>query len=146
MPYCSLQHRTLLPSPVTSTAGCCFCFDSISSFFLKLFLHWSAVAYWAPTDPGSSSFSVLSLPFHTVHGFLKARILKWFALPFSSGPRFVRTLHHEPSVLNSPGHDPVGSQSFLQGIFPIQGSNPGLLHCRQILYQLDYQESLNNYQ
>ena len=25
------------------------------------------------------------LPFHTVHGFLKARILKWFALPFSRG-------------------------------------------------------------
>ena len=27
---------------------------------------------------------------HTVHGVLKARILKWFAMPFSSGPRFVR--------------------------------------------------------
>ena len=39
------------------------------------------------------------LPFHTVHGVLKARILKWFAIPFSSGPHFVRTLHHDPSVL-----------------------------------------------
>ena len=28
----------------------------------------------------------------------------------------------------------VGSQSLLQGIFPTQGSNPGLLHCRQILW------------
>ena len=28
------------------------------------------------------------LPFHTVHGVLKARILKWFAIPFSRGPRF----------------------------------------------------------
>ena len=28
-----------------------------------------------------------SLPFHSVHGVLKARILKWFAIPFSSGPR-----------------------------------------------------------
>ena len=28
--------------------------------FLELFLHWSPVAYWAPTDLGSSSFSVLS--------------------------------------------------------------------------------------
>ena len=26
------------------------------------------------------------LPFHTVHGVLKAKILKWFAIPFSSGP------------------------------------------------------------
>ena len=35
----------------------------------------------------------------------------------------------------------VGSLSLLQGIFPTQGSNPGLLHCRQILYQLSYQGS-----
>ena len=35
------------------------------------------------------------LPFHTVHGVLKARILMWFAIPFSSGPRFVRTFHHD---------------------------------------------------
>ena len=30
----------------------------------------------------------------------------------------------------------VGSCSLLQGIFPTQGSNPGLLHCKLILYQL----------
>ena len=29
--------------------------------------------------------------------------------------------------------------SLLQGIFPAQGSNPGLLHCRQILYHLSHQ-------
>jgi len=52
MQYCSLQHQTLLLSPVTSTTACCFCFGSISSFFLKLFLHWSSVAYWGPTDLG----------------------------------------------------------------------------------------------
>ena len=59
MQYCSLQHCTLLLSPVTSTAGYCFCFGSIPSFFLGLFLHWSPVAFWAPTDLGSSSFSIL---------------------------------------------------------------------------------------
>jgi len=32
----------------------------------------------------------------------------------------------------------------LQEIFPTQGSNPGLLHCRQILYCLSYQGSPNN--
>ena len=42
------------------------------------------------------------LPFHTVHGVLKVRILQWFAIPFSSGPHFVRTLHHVLSVLGSP--------------------------------------------
>ena len=36
------------------------------------------------------------------YGVLKARILKWFAIPFSSGPHFVRTLHHDPSVLGGP--------------------------------------------
>ena len=45
-----------------------------------------------------------SLPGSSVHGILQARI---------------------------PG---VGSHSFLQRIFLTQGSNPGLLHCRQILY------------
>ena len=42
------------------------------------------------------------LPFHPVHGVLKARILKWFAIPFSSGACFVRTLHHDLSILCGP--------------------------------------------
>ena len=52
MQYCSLQHCTLLLSPVTSSTGYCFCFAFIPSFVLELFLHWSPVAYWAPTDWG----------------------------------------------------------------------------------------------
>ena len=41
------------------------------------------------------------------------------------------------SPWNSPGQNTgVGSLSFLQGIFPTQGPNLGLPHCRQILYQL----------
>ena len=42
------------------------------------------------------------LSFHAVHGVLKARILKWFAIPFSGGPHSVRPLHHDPPVLGSP--------------------------------------------
>ena len=38
----------------------------------------------------------------------------------------------------------VGSLSLLQGIFPTQGSNPGLLHCRHILYQLSHKGSPSN--
>ena len=103
MQYCSLQHRMLLLSPVTSTTGYCFCFGSIPSFFLELFLHWSPVAYWAPYWPGQFPFQYpIILPFHTVHGVLKARILKWFAIPFSSGPRSVRPLHHDPPYLGYP--------------------------------------------
>ena len=36
----------------------------------------------------------------------------------------------------------VGSLSLLQGIFPTQGSNPGLPHCRWILYQLSQKHIL----
>ena len=50
--------------------------------------------------------------------------------------------HRLYSPWNSPGHNTgVGSCSLLQGIFPTQGSNPGLPHCRQILYQLSHKES-----
>ena len=50
-----------------------------------------------------------------------------------------RGLH---SPWNSPGQNTgVGSLSLLQGIFPTQGSNPSLLHCRWILYQLSHQGS-----
>ena len=60
MQYCSSQHRTLLLSPVTSPTEYWFCFGSIPSFFLELILQRSPVAYWAPTNLGSSSFSILS--------------------------------------------------------------------------------------
>ena len=55
--------------------------------------------YW----PGEFIFQYpIFLPFHTFHGVLKVRILKWFAIPFSSGPGFVRTLHRDPSILGGP--------------------------------------------
>ena len=51
-----------------------------------------------------------------------------------------------PHVLYNPWNSPadntgVGSLPLLQGIFPTQGSNPGLLHCRWIIYQLSHQGS-----
>ena len=43
---------------------------------------------------------------------------------------------------NSPGQNTgVGSLSLFQGIFPIWGLNPGLLHCRRFLYQLRHKGS-----
>ena len=52
-----------------------------------------------------------SLPGSFVHGILQARILEWVAIPFS------------------------------RGIFPNPGSNPGLPHCRWILYYMSHQGS-----
>ena len=83
MHCCSLQHQTLLPTPVTSTAVYCFCFGSISSFLLELFLHWSPVACWAPTNLASSSFSVLSFSLFILFvGFSRQEY--WSGLPFPS--------------------------------------------------------------
>ena len=54
-----------------------------------------------------------------------------------------RSVLSDPLLPYSPWNSPeqntgVGSLYFLQGIFPTQGSIPGLLHCRQILYQLSH--------
>ena len=57
-----------------------------------------------------------SLPGSSVQGILQARILEWVAI------------------------------FLLQGIFPTQESNPDLLHCRQILYHLSHQGSLEGLQ
>jgi len=45
---------------------------------------------------------------------------------------------HEVSPGNNTG---MGYHVLLQGIFPTRRSNPGLLHCRQILYHLSHQGS-----
>ena len=51
--------------------------------------------------------------------------------------------HRPYSPWNSPGQNTgVGSCSLLQGIFPTQGSNLGLPHCRWSLYQLSHKGSL----
>ena len=61
-------------------------------------------------------------------------------------PRFptllVDSLPSEPP--GKPKNTGVGSLSLLQGIFPIQESNWGLLHCRWILYQLNHKGSLKH--
>ena len=59
-----------------------------------------------------------------------------FATPWTAA-------HQAPLSWNSPGQNTgVGCHSLLHGIFPTQGSNPGLLHCRQILYCVSHQGSL----
>ena len=64
--------------------------------------------------------------------------------PLESESHSVLLVSLWPSGLHSPWNSPgqnadVDSHSLLQGIFPTQGSNPGLQHCRLILYQLSHQ-------
>jgi len=102
MQYCSLQHGTLLLSPVTSTTGYCFCFGSIPSFFLELFLHWSPVAYWASTDLGISSFSILSFCLFILFMWF-SRQEYWSGLPFGSpGDHILSDLSTWPAHLGWP--------------------------------------------
>ena len=89
---------------------------------------------------------------YTAHGILQARKLEWVAFPFSRGlpkpgitPRSP-TLQADSLPAESSGepkNTEVSSLSILQWIFPTQESNPDLLHCSQILYQLSYQGSPN---
>ena len=102
MQYRSLLHPTLLLSPVASIAGCCFHFGSVSSLFLEFFLHWSPVAYWVPTDLGSSSFSVLSVClFILFMGF--SRQEHWSGLPF---PSPVDHILSDPSTMTCVSWEP----------------------------------------
>ena len=103
-----------------------------------------------------------SPPVSSVHGILQARMREWVAMPFSRGssPPRDRTMspvalsgqadpqsHRSqapPSILNVKAKSlstGVGCHFLLQAIFPTQGSNPGLPHCRQTLYRLSHQGS-----
>ena len=83
MQSCSLQHWTLLLSPVTSTTGYWFllwlhCFI-LSGVISPLISSSILGTYW----PGEFLFQYpIILPFYTVHGVLETRILKWIV--FSS--------------------------------------------------------------
>ena len=174
MQYCSLQHWTMLPSPVTSTTGCCFCFGpslqtftfhfhalekemathssvlawripgtaepgglpfvgshrvrhdwsdlaaaAAASFFLELFLHWSPVAYWAPTALGHSSLSVLY--FYLFIQFMgSSRQEYWSGLPF---PFPVDHILSELSTMTHPSW--AALQGMAQFHWVRQGCGPG---------------------
>ena len=89
-----------------------------------------------------------------VHRVAKSRIgLKWGSMQHTAGKKLNCTPSFPAKCLQ--GHlcmfrwatdspvlsNPPPGLSFLQGIFPTQGSNPGLPHCRRILYQLSHQGS-----
>ena len=83
-------------------------------------------------------------------GILQARILEWVAMPSSRGPSSPGIEPKSPTLQadslpseppGKPKNTGVSSLSLLQAIFLTQGSKRGLLHCRQILYQLSYQGS-----
>ena len=84
-------------------------------------------------------------------GILQTRILEWAAMPSSGdlpnpgiepGTPLLQMGVLPSELPRKPKNTAMGSLSLLQGLFPTQKSNQGLLHCRQILYQLSYQGNL----
>ena len=105
---------------------------------------WSTCA----SSTGQCSYLFISMSFRWdmfCHLYISAKteslayceVVKWSHSVMSDSLR----PHGLSSAWNSPGQNTgVGSLSLLQGIFPTQGSNPGLPHCRRILYQLSHKE------
>ena len=128
-----------------------------------MFEHWncSSLLRWGPEEPcvllgGKARHQRASEPWAVVAqkltGLLRVSVcppmLCWVALSHSVVSNSLRPHDCCPPGSSVHGDSPgkntgVGSPSLFQGIFPTQGSNPVLLHCRQILYHLKYPGSLS---
>ena len=101
-------------------------------------LEWVSESEVAQSCPTPCNPMDCSPPGSSVHGIFQARVLEWVAIVFAqSCPVLCLPMDCSPwnYLRQNPG---VGSRSLLQRIFPTQKSNPGLPHCRLILYQLSY--------
>ena len=105
----------------------------VGCHFLLQWMKVKSESEVAQSFPTLSDPMDCSSPGPSIHGIFQARVLEWVAIAFSDG------LY---SPLNSPRQNTgVGGLSLLQGVFPIQGWNPGLPRCRRILYHLSHKES-----
>ena len=72
-------------------------------------LQCSAFFMFQLSHPYMTAEITITLTIHTiltVHGVLKATVLKWFAIPFSSGPHSVSPLHHDPALISHTQNSP----------------------------------------
>ena len=81
-----------------------------SHFKISIIISLKVKVLFTQSRPALRNPMDCRLPGSSVHGILQARILEWVAMLFS------------------------------RGIFPIQGLNLDLLHCRWILYHLSHRE------
>ena len=144
----SLQSRPTLCNPM----DCSLPGSSVHGILQARILEWVAM----PSSRGSlrakDQIQVCKqILYHLSHQG-SPRILEWVVYPFSRGssrPRDLTQVSHTTGGFfflpagppGKPKNTGVGSLSLLQGIFPTQGSNQGLLHCGWILYQLSHKGS-----
>ena len=133
---CLLGHVQLFLTPWVVA-----CQASLSMGFSRQ-EHWSGLPFPSPGDLPDSGIKPVCPRFPALAG-------EFFFLT-TEPPMKVRVTQSCPTLCdpmdfspwNSPGQNTgVGSLSLLQGIFPTQGLNPGLLHCRQIFYCLSHKGS-----
>ena len=109
--------------------------------------YWSGLPCPHPGDLPGPGIEPASLMFTALAGrfFTKSATGKPLSLSESESCSVVSDSlrpHGLYSPWNFPGQNTgVGSLFLLQGIFPTQRLNPGLPHCRQILYQLSHKGS-----
>ena len=75
---------------------------SIWIFFLELFLHWSPVACWALINLRVQLSVSYLFAFSYYSWGSQGKNTEMVCHSISSSPHFVRTLHHDPSVLGGP--------------------------------------------
>ena len=119
--------------------GCCKCV-----YVLRLRAQVHSLVRNRSESESRPVVSDLGDPVDCIHGLLQARILGWVAFPSpgdlpNPGIKPMSPALQADSLPAEPPGKPkntgVGSLSLLQRIFPTQGSNPDLPHCRQILRQ-----------
>ena len=131
-------------------------------YFWQLWKNKTAAAAAAAASKTHQSCPTLcdpidgSPPGSPIPGILQARTLEWVAISFSNAWKWKvkvsRSVMSDPQrphglqptrllhLWDFPGKGTrVGCHFLLQGIFPAQGSNLGLPHCRQMLYHLSHQ-------
>ena len=156
-----LRRRALLSPGVESAGSCCGPGAAlrpeggrlpVSPLLLVCQLVWTTLDFlssWLRGDPGNAPLWVLAgfseeMPDDTgrLQFNLDSGHISW---KWSESPSVVSNSwqpHGLYSPWNSAGQNTgVGSLSLLQGIFPVQGLNPGFLQCRKILYQLSPKRS-----
>ena len=116
--------------------------SSIHGIFQATVLEWGAIAFSVSHFTCVQLFVTAWTVAHQAPlsmGFSRREY--WIGLLFPSpGSKSRSVMSNSASPWDFLGQNTeVGSYSLLQGIFPTQGLNPGLLHCRQILCLLSYQ-------
>ena len=124
-----MYHSFFIHSPVSRHLGCFYVLSIVNSAAMKIGVH---VSFSVLVSSGYIPRRDIAV---TYGGFWKVKVVQ---LCLTLRPHGLYIY----SLWNSPGQNTgVGSLSLLKGIFPTQGSNPCLPHCRLILYQLSHKGS-----